>query len=187
MFSHLCGAGARPVPTWHDLAMVNDSRDGLRQLLRELDDPVHMEHPADFDRKATANRFDELVARLEVAFDSQCLTDAGIHVQDASHYGQALVPGEATTTGSDLFVRISNFFPLAVFGLARPGVYTDEELFELCDRTDRERVEGALRSSGYIIAPETVLWERYDGRSEWLRRESGSRVPSWFTRFFDYL
>ncbi len=164
--------------------MVNDSRDRLRQLLREFDDPVHMEHPADFDRDATANRFNSLVTRLEEEFDCECRTDAGIYVQDASHYGQAVVPRKATASGADLFVRISNFGPMAVYGLDRPGVYTDEELDVLCDRADRDRLESALQDFGYTIIPESLLWERYDGRSEWLRRESS---PSWFIRFFDWL
>ncbi|MCP5070069.1 MAG: hypothetical protein GY946_26160 [bacterium] len=143
-----------------------------------------MERPSDFDSQATEKRFAEMVTRLEHNFRTTCRVDAGVRVQDASHYGQVVVPAEATSSGADLFVRASNFGSMAVYGIEAPGVYLDEERDALLDRADRERIEQALLDSNFRIVPEAVLWERYDGRSKWLHREPQT---SWFTRFFDYL
>jgi hypothetical protein len=56
--------------------------DRLWDLLRSLDDPEHLEFPADFNRDETKNRFDQLVDRLNTAFSCACKADS--HVQDAS-------------------------------------------------------------------------------------------------------
>ena len=164
--------------------MVDRAPESLRRLLRDLDDPEHMERPFDFDLRTTEKRFAELVARLQRDFRTTCRVDAGVLVQDALYYGQAVVPAEATNSAADLFVRVSNFGSMAVYGIEAPGAYLGEELDALLDLADRDRIEQALLDGDYRIVPEAVLWERYDGRSEWLHRETRT---SWFTRFFDYL
>lgn len=168
----------------HHEHMVDNSPESLKRLLGDLDDPEHMERASDFDLGATEKRFADMVVRLERDFGTTCRIDAGVVVQDASYYGQVVVPAEATNSGADLFIRVSNFGSTAVLGIEAPGTYLDEEVDALLDGADRDRIERALLDGGYKVVPEAVLWERYDGRSEWLHRETRT---SWFTRFFDYL
>ncbi|MFI7019484.1 hypothetical protein [Streptomyces sp. NPDC050164] len=70
--------------------------DRLRELLRELDDPEHLELPRDHDLPAARERFDQLAAALERRFGSS--VTAG-RAQDASFHGFVTVP--ATATGAD--------------------------------------------------------------------------------------
>ena len=71
--------------------------DALWQRLRELDDPDHLERPADFDRAATAERFETLVERLEQVFCCRCTAEPD--EQDASLCGRVVVPASCETAG----------------------------------------------------------------------------------------
>lgn len=155
-----------------------------RWLLNELDDPTHLEFPADYNRNEVERSFNELVGLLEASFGTPCRVDAGVLVQDASFFGQVVVPAAATQSGGELFVRVSNFGKLVVFGLTAPGVHSVDELGLLLSTADREIIEHALAAGGFVEVPEDLLWERYDGTVRWLNEDTR---PTWFTRFFDYL
>jgi hypothetical protein len=49
-------------------------------------------------------------------------------------------------------------------------------------------VEGARTEQGYVIVPEDLLYERYDGRSNLATYYySPQHPPTWFIRFFEDL
>ena len=156
----------------------------LRRKFHELDDPINVEFPADYDRYAVERSFDTLVGLLEAGFGTSCRVDAGSSIQDASYFGQVVVPAAATGSGADVFVRVSNFGKLAVWGLTAPGLYSGDELDLLLVAADREIVEQAVVAGGFVAVLEDLLWERYDGSVQWVSEDSR---PTWFTRFFDYL
>jgi hypothetical protein len=52
--------------------------DRLWDLLRSLDDPAHLEFPADFNRDETKNRFRQLVDRLNTAFSCAREADSNL-------------------------------------------------------------------------------------------------------------
>jgi hypothetical protein len=151
--------------------------------LRALDDPHNLERPADFNADAAARRFTALVEHLERGFGCPCRTDAGPgRIKDASFYGDVIVPADSTASGEDLAIRVSNFGPMAVYGLGRVGDYDG------LDQADQERVETALEDTGYTIVPGRILWQEYDGRSDfWRTHVPNERPPTWWVRFFDYL
>lgn len=156
----------------------------LWDLLRSLDDPEHLEFPADYDPDATRHRFDQLVSRLDSAFSCACEADR--YVQDASHHGRIDIPAAATATGSRLVIIVSNFGNLAVVAIDNPGVWDSEDFTGLLHPHDAERVYAALDDLGYTIVPEEPLWKPYDGNAS-LQRYHREHPPTWWIRFFDYL
>jgi hypothetical protein len=62
----------------------------LWQLLRSLDDPDHLEFPANYDHHRARARFNALVERLDRDFN--CHTDVDRHAQDASFHGRIDIP-----------------------------------------------------------------------------------------------
>ncbi|WP_018566773.1 hypothetical protein [Streptomyces sp. PsTaAH-124] len=149
-------------------------------LLRQLDDPQHMEFPHGYDHDATRARFEQLATRLNARFQCTCTVDR--QVQDASHHGTIVIPATATDSAEHITVTISNFGNLAVVTLGNPGSYNEEEERELFQATDRLRVEEELESLGYTVISEHLLWTGYDGVSDLV-----SYYPTWWIRFFDYL
>jgi hypothetical protein len=168
-------------------AFVIVSAEEASELLRKFDDPVASERPPGFDKVAVSKRFEELLGRLNRAFNCLLSSESGTRVQDASYYGKAVIPAESTETGADITVVISNFGNLSVYAIERPGAYSDAEREVLISQSDRDRVEAALAEAGYVVLPEDVLWERYDGANEALKRYWSDRQSSWFDRFFSYL
>ena len=164
------------------MAGVRLTGDALWRRLRELDDPDHLERPADFDRAATAERFEMLVERLERVFRCRCTADPD--EQDASFWGTVRVPAEATRTGAQLVVCVSNFGSLVTVSVENPGAYDAEETAVLLDPEDEARVEGALDHLGYVVVPEQELWRDYDGPSEFI--VGAGHGGTWWTRFFDW-
>jgi hypothetical protein len=157
--------------------------DLLWALLHELDDPQHLEHPANYEHANTRALFDDLVRGLDVAFDCAC--DADRYVQDASHHARVIIPAHATATGHNLVVSISNFGQLATVSIDYPGSYGRVEFDALLDRRDADRLDALLSELGYRIVSEEPLWTRYDGPSP---IDDGSDLGvTWWTRFFDYL
>lgn len=156
-------------------------------LLRQLDDPVHLERPAGFGYAAEQGRFFALVADMERQFGCSCAVDAGMSVQDASYLGQLDIPASATTTNTAIFVRVSNFGGLALLGAERPGTYNDEETRRLIGKDDWRNVLYALARHGYVALLEDVLSRPYDGASDTLRRAYPTYPVTWFIRYFDYL
>ncbi|MER6015969.1 hypothetical protein [Streptomyces bluensis] len=154
-------------------------------LLRQLDDPQHMEFPRGYDPGATRARFEQLAARLDARFQCTCTVDR--QVQDASHHGTIVIPATAADSAEHITVTISNFGDLAVVTLGNPGSYNKEEERELFHATDRLRVEEELEALGYTVISEHLLWTRYDGVSGLVSYYPPEHPPTWWIRFFDYL
>jgi hypothetical protein len=163
--------------------------DRLWDLLRSLDDPEHLEFPADFNRDETRNRFGQLVDRLNTAFS--CAREADSHVQDASYHNRVEIPAAATATGRRLVIVVSNFGGLAVVVADNSRAWTQEEFTERLHPDDAQRIYTALDDLGYTVVPEEPLWEEYDGdafrRYYLVQRVEIQYRPTWWIRFFDYL
>ena len=159
------------------------------QRLRELDDPDSIERPADLDEQRLHSRFTALVHAVSVAFQCECPVDAGFPlVQDATFYGTIRVPGEATRSGAQIVMRVSNFGSLATYDLELFGAYSSEERHQLMDPADVARAERALTETGHEIIPIDILWNTYDGASDyWKRCFPDETPPTWFIRFFDWV
>jgi len=158
--------------------------DPLRDLLRSLDDPEHLEFPADFDRGKARGQFDQLADRLDAAFSCTCEADR--HVQDASFLGRIEIPAAAAASGRRLVIVASNFGGLAVVTVDNPGAWSQEEADALLHPDDAGRVHAALNDTGYTVVPEEPLWQPYEGDSP-LRTCYPGNAATWWTRFFDYL
>jgi hypothetical protein len=89
--------------------------------LRRLDDPDRLEHPAGFDYPAERRRFGLLVANLERRFGCACDVLVGPDMQDASFFGQLVIPAAVTGKSSAVFVRVGNFGGLALVGAGGPA------------------------------------------------------------------
>ncbi|SCG35934.1 hypothetical protein GA0070609_0175 [Micromonospora echinaurantiaca] len=72
----------------------------LWQLLHSLDDPKHLEFPANYDHRRARARFNQLVERLDRDFGCHC--DVDREAQDASFHGHIDIPAAATATGERL-------------------------------------------------------------------------------------
>lgn len=154
-------------------------------LLRELDDPDHMEFPRGYDRTATRTRFDQLAARLDQHFHCTCSVDRG--VQDASHHGTIRIPATATASGDHITITVSNFGDLVAVTLGNPGSYDQGEENLLFEAADRHRIDGELEALRYVPISEHLLWTRYDGASNLAAYYPPEHPPTWWIRFFDYL
>ncbi|MEV7924693.1 hypothetical protein [Kitasatospora sp. NPDC088779] len=154
-------------------------------LLRDLDDPDHMEFPQNYDHAATRARFDQLAARLNQRFQCTCSVDRG--VQDASHHGTIVIPTTATASGDHIAIRVSNFGALVTVTLGNPGSYDEEEENLLFETADRRRIKDEVEALGYIAVSEHLLWTRYNGTSNLAAYYPPEHPPTWWTRFFDYL
>ena len=132
-------------------------------LLRELDDPDHMEFPRGYDHTAARARFDRLADRLDQRFRCTCSVDRG--VQDANHHGTVVIPATATDSGDHVTITVSNFGSLVAVTLGNPGSYDEEEEDVLFETADRHRINDELEELGYIAVSEHLLWTRNDGVS----------------------
>ena len=94
------------------------------------------------------------------------------------------MPAEATRTGAQLVVCVSNFGSLVTVSVENPGAYDAEETAVLLDAEDEARLEGVLDDMGYVIVPEPELWRDYDGPSDFV--VGGGHGGTWWTRFFDW-
>lgn len=176
--------------------------DEIRALLREHDDPDHLERPPHFDLVTAGNRFAGLVRALEERFGPAC--SSGL-TQDTSHYGGITVPTEVTGLERPLWVLLSNFGGFVTAGTGGTGMpgseqgLTEEFLTWL---------DGVCTASGCVFVPVELLLEPYDGRSvleqmyaepllEALAAEHGwddgddedeeDLPPVWFDRYFQYM
>ncbi|MCL8013390.1 hypothetical protein [Streptomyces sp. AS02] len=179
------------------------SPDRIRELMRELDDPAHLEYPEGYDWSAARQRFERLAGALERRFGPS-VTSGG--VPDASLYGFVLVPAEATGTDRRLSVLMSNFGPFVTAGTGKEGGWglprgeaglSDEFvawLDELCTEL------------GCVYVPAELVLEPYDGPTlqedeeaeavlAALAAESGDEEedeeddlpPSWYDRYFQFM
>ncbi|WP_346539013.1 hypothetical protein [Micromonospora sp. DPT] len=150
----------------------------LWQLLHSLDDPDHLEFPANYHHGRARARFNQLAERLDRDFGCQC--DVDREVQDASFQGRIDIPAAATATGERLVIVISNFGDLAVLAVENPGVWDDEEAAQVLHPDDTTRIRRALDDLGYTLIPEEPLWQPYNGACQ-------RGVSTWWDRYFDYL
>ena len=159
----------------------------LWQLLRSLDDPENLEHPADYHYTRARTRFNELAQRLDHDFACRC--DVDRHVQDASFHGRIAIPAAATATGHPLALIISNFGGLTVLIVDNPDAYDDTETAEPPHPDDDRRIRAALDDLGYTLIPQDPLEEPYDGVSDLAHRYrlNGRHPPTWWIRYFAYL
>jgi hypothetical protein len=155
----------------------------LMELLHRLDDPHWLEWPTGYDSSAAAVPFDRLVSRLDSDFSTRCEVDQNI--QDSAQYGRIDIPAQATVCGTNIVVLVSKFRPLAMVAADNPGAFfgtadacTEGELHV----GDLEKVEQALVALGYVVIPEELLTNRYDGVAN--LSSHGSGPPSWWDRFF---
>ncbi|MEV7892229.1 hypothetical protein ACWD3I_31655 [Streptomyces sp. NPDC002817] len=135
--------------------------DRIRALLREHDDPGHLEHPADFDRETSRNCFARLLSALEERFGPSCSGGRG---QDSSFYGVIEVPAAATGVDRDMGVAMSNFgnYFVTAFMRVGEGAAAGEE------RPSEEFVtwlDGVCTAMGCTFVPTGLLREPYDGPS----------------------
>jgi hypothetical protein len=106
-------------------------------LLRDLDDPDHMESPHGYDHAATRARFDKLARPLDQRFD--CTYSADRDVQDASHHGTIIIPATATASRDHITVTVSNVGKLVAATLGNPGSYDHDETLARRHRPEPHR------------------------------------------------
>ncbi|MEX3106612.1 MULTISPECIES: hypothetical protein [unclassified Streptomyces] len=164
------------------------SPDHLRALLRELDDPDHLELPPGYDLPAARRRFAGLGAAMKERFGPSVI--AGM-TQDASYYGEVTVPAP----DRPLWVLMSNFGPFVTAGTGRDlGVPGCEEGL---DESFVTWLDGVCTELGCVYVPAGLLLEPYDGPT---RLEDGElpgggedeeeeeELPlAWWDRYFQYM
>lgn len=169
------------------LTRMTERNVDLMDVLRRLDDPDRLEYPRDYRPGELAASFADLVRSLDAGFETSCPTERD--VQDSSEYGRVVIPAEATVCGTRIVVSISRFGYLALVAAENPGAFLGtadaQEEGEL-DAGDLAKVERALAASGYVVVPEELLAQRYDGPSH-LRQHSPFYPPTWWDRFFGFL
>ncbi|WP_432084528.1 hypothetical protein [Streptomyces sp. WAC 04229] len=165
----------------------------IRELLRESDDPSHLQVPAGYDVMAARRRFADLTGALEQRFGPS-VTAGG--VQDASLYGYVSIPESAAAPGRPLWVMMSNFGPFVTAGTGKdwgtPGCEEGLDtgfvtwLDELCTEID------------CIFVPVGLLLEPYDGptrlEDDWEEEgeeeeaDEGAPLPlAWWDRYFQFM
>ncbi|MFJ9796931.1 hypothetical protein [Streptomyces sp. NPDC101145] len=174
--------------------------DRLRALLREQDDPAHLELPADYDVPAARARFARLADALRRRFGPS--VTAG-HGQDASFLGYVSVPAGASGADRPLWVLLSNFGPFVTAGTGDAwGVPGCEEGLSAPFVTWLDDLCGEL---GCVYVPVALLLEPYDGPSleedeeaeailaalaaqdDEEAEEEDDLPPSWWDRYFQYM
>lgn len=165
---------------------MDDGQTEAWQLLRLLDDPDHLEFPAEFDYDRANSRASNLCHHLGADFGCDVYLLTGTGVQDATFRADIGIPPEATATGKRLWVRISNHGPLAIYGIGTVrSPNRDADIAAELHPDDRTRLEKALIEHGYTLFPNDLLEEPYDGLNEQWRRRMNPPF-TWFARYFDY-
>ncbi len=160
----------------------------LLRLLDQLDDPVALERPVDYNHGAARAHFDELVEGLDERFGTRC--DSDREVRDASLHGRIKIPGRVLSTGTPIVISVSNFGAMAVISAENPGAYeglADAIASGAIDSDDLRAIEKCLEERGFTAVPEELLHRRYDGRSALAEYAPADRPPTWWIRFFDHL
>ncbi|MEZ5410490.1 MAG: hypothetical protein R2761_20855 [Acidimicrobiales bacterium] len=167
---------------------MNEHAENLRQLLRTADSwGPRLDRPGRFDYHESVARFERLAGRLEAEFNVTEWTDPDetarrrSHIQDTVTFDYFEIPGKTVRTQSDVRIRVSNFFPLAMYHLVEyQGIYDNME--EHLGSQARRDIENALTEFGYVaIKPNSLLFEPYDGLIPF---HDGA---TWFRRFFGYI
>jgi hypothetical protein len=174
--------------------------DEIRALLRQYDDPDHLERPADFDPEVSGTRFARLVQAVEERFGPGCSSSL---TQDCSHYGGTTLPPEITGLERPLWVLLSNFGGFVTAGTGGEGMPGSEQ-----GLTERflSWLDGVCARSDCVFVPVELLLELYDGVSmleqmyaepllKALAAEQGwgddedeeDMPPVWFDRYFQFM
>ncbi|CAL9417700.1 hypothetical protein ACWDTQ_20265 [Streptomyces cellulosae] len=130
----------------------------LRALLREHDDPAHLEAPFGHDVPAARRRFARLVEAMERRFGPS-VTAGG--VQDASLLGHVSVPAPASGTGRPLWVLVSNFGPFVTAGTGKDWGMPDSG--EGIDAAFVAWLDRLCTQLDCVYVPVELLLEPYDG------------------------
>lgn len=198
------GAGAPVTAGATDGAGADDEDTGrVRALLREHDDPDHLERPPHFDPAASARRFDLLGRACVERFGPACVR---FLTQDTSHYGGVTVRPDVTGLERPLWVLLSNFGGFVTAGTGAEGATgagegLTEEFLTWLDRV--------CAAAGCVRVPVELLLEPYDGRAVLERMyaeplmlamaaehgwgdendEDDEKVEPvvWWERYFDYM
>ncbi|MEV7653813.1 hypothetical protein AB0O39_06535 [Streptomyces anulatus] len=135
------------------------SAEAIRSLLRNADDPLHLERPRDFDLQISARRFADLTGALEERFGPACAS--GLY-QDASVYGEVEVPAEAAGTDRPLWVQMSNF---GGFVTAGTGPWAEPGPTEGMTEQFVSWLDTMCVAADCVFVPLDLLLEPYDGPS----------------------
>lgn len=177
--------------------------DQIRALLREHDDPRHLERPADFDRDTSRDCFARLVSAHVERFGPSCWSGLG---QDTSFYGVIEVPADTTGLGRSIWVMMSNFG--SYFVTAR--VVTGEDVPSGEAGLPEKFVpwfDGVCTAMGCTFVPSELLSEQYEGPSRLPPAEDVELAAvlvaagiateddydeelgktNWYDRYFDYM
>lgn len=165
----------------HDEGMT-ETGVGLMALLRRLDDPQWLEWPQGYNCGEAAVSFERLLSVLDADFQTRCTAE---RTGDSSEYGRIHVPAEATECGTRIVVQVSKFQPLAMVSADNPGAFFGtahaQQEGEL-DAGDLAAVEQALTGAGYVVVPEELLEQRYDGPAHLIW--NGTHHATWWDRYF---
>lgn len=142
-----------------------------------------MEFLDGFNHQRANDRAAALAERLEGEFGCPCPVDG---MQDAAGYFAVRVPREVTEAGWPITVWLSNYGDLA--SISPPSGFPDRVSETFAEGSvsgaDRLRVEASLSDLGYVLVPQRLLKNPYDGiHTDWLW---GSE-PNWWIRFFYHL
>ncbi|MBB4790510.1 hypothetical protein [Streptomyces nodosus] len=174
----------------------------IRALLREHDDPRHLERPADFDKEPALDCYTRLVSALEEHFGPSCSSGLG---QDASFCGVIHVPVDATGLGLPMGVAMSNFGNYFVTAYMRVGVGVPRG--EECPPEEFVTwLDGVCTAMGCTFVPTELLREPYDGPvplaaedlelaaalvaaglAEADDNDEELVTPDWHDRYFEYM
>ncbi|MGA5527161.1 hypothetical protein [Streptomyces pseudogriseolus] len=177
------------------------SRDQLRSLLRDHDDPRHLGVPRDHDPRATVRRFARLTEAFEGRFGPSCRT--GLY-QDASVHGVVQVPEAATGLGRPLWAELSNFGGFVTAGTG--DAWDTPGAAEGLPAESVAWLDAVCAAAGCVVVPLDLLLEPYDGPSPtWADEDAalvralqaagepvadeddGEARPVWADRYFQWV
>jgi hypothetical protein len=142
-------------------------------LLQALDDPYHVEQPADFDWRAADDRFREMAADIARALGEDSLEQEGVEsIQNASFHGLVVLPARALRMGEleGAVLYASNFGHLAA---VRPETAVAASALQA--------IRTVLHDRGYTYVPASLQDTSYSGRTA-----LDQTAPTWWTRYFEY-
>jgi hypothetical protein len=133
-------------------------------LLQRLDDATHGEAPPGFNRQEAEQSFAEFVKELSSRMDEPLQSETGVHVQDASFYGQVIF-------GTGAALRFSAFGRMVAF---TPDMELPENVLL--------HVKQLVGEQGYTLVPTEILETDYTGPHPGV-----DGIDSWWIRYFDWL
>jgi hypothetical protein len=148
-----------------------------KDILLKFDEQDRYETPSDFRYEKLKSQVESFSKDLENNFGLNFKIDN--HVQDASFYGDVIIPHELITEPKSNYlysIRISNFGGLAT--LTSSDVYSDSV---------KAKIKDSLAKHNFTYIESDILQEDYDGSFDKFYEIPGGQKPSWWIRYFDYL